>query len=76
MLAIRKIIKRDEFETLHVPESFGEELEIIILPYKSDSDKVWAWDPDEAEFSRFQHKLNIEAIDKEYGAEDIDKWKE
>lgn len=74
MLAIRKIIKRNKVEELHVPESFGEEIEIIILPYKSAYDNAWDWDPEDAEFSKFQHKLNLEAIDKEYGAEDPDKW--
>lgn len=36
MIAIKKIIKKDDLASIKVPEEFGEMIEIIILPAKRD----------------------------------------
>ena len=78
MQAIKKIIRADELKQLiEIPKSFGEMVELVILPYSSDSDKMdWDWDPDNIEFTRAQHKMNFTSIEKEFGCEDINKWQQ
>lgn len=75
MQAIRKIIDRNKIQDISIPKSFGDQIEVIILPFKESVDKLWDWEPDDVEFTVFHHKMNMESIRKEYGNEDIEKWK-
>ncbi|GFP34159.1 hypothetical protein HKBW3S42_02499 [Candidatus Hakubella thermalkaliphila] len=75
MQDIRKIIDRNKIKDICIPESFGDQIEFVILPFKEGVDDLWNWEPDDVEFTMFQHKINMESVRKEYGDEDIEKWK-
>jgi hypothetical protein len=79
MQAIRLKKNIDETRELRikVPKDFADTVEVIILPLRTSdlSEGIWDWDPDDIEFTKLQNKINLESIDKEYGAEDIKKWK-
>ncbi|MBF0559537.1 MAG: hypothetical protein HQL08_12250 [Nitrospirae bacterium] len=76
MQAIRRMIKRTELANISIPEDFGDNIEVIILPRKDDlNSEIWDWDAEDIEFTLHQHKINFESIDREYGPEDTEKWK-
>jgi hypothetical protein len=76
MQAIKKIIRADELKQfIEIPKSFGEMVELIILPFSNDLNKMdWDWDTDNIEVTCAQHKMNFESLEKEFGSEDINKW--
>ncbi|QTA79195.1 Uncharacterized protein dnl_14490 [Desulfonema limicola] len=39
MQVIRKIIDRKDIHTIIVPDDFGDKLEVIVLPFKTDKKK-------------------------------------
>lgn len=40
MQVIRKIIDRKDIHTIIVPDDFGDKLEVIVLPFKTDKKKI------------------------------------
>ena len=40
MKAIKRIVSRKQFELFNIPENFGEQAEIIILPYNKKDEGI------------------------------------